>query len=374
MSMSTRKAAKLIAVLFTLIVLCYLALPSVWQAAWKESGSAVPAQPLHPWLKPGKADTNSKDPCGELISTQRQQGEVKPVDKASVAVARKSCLHGDILVTVRVDQAFGYRYGDIVTAEVLIDAGSQYQFDFSTLERGFVRFDAASAFELADEHSVTISQASAGDERIRYRIVTRLRAFVETGKQVPLVIDLFFTDTKVRNRLSTPEVLISYSSTLDTAKDLIDNNTGEIAVPVPWLSLLCYLAALLSGLPLPVVLIFNWIAANRKLTAEENFWQAIDPVLTRASKRGFAALEAEAVLRQLGLLWHCPAATPQEMLSAQMRQSSADGAALASVIGSCEQILYLSGENLDHRQLQEFVTALRRIVPRPWTMKGPKPR
>lgn len=360
------RAAQLVAVLMLIAISAYLALPSRWPAR----GDGLPAQPQHPWLRPGDADPGREDPCGEDIAGETDESESEPVDAASVAVARKSCRHGDVVVTVRVNPAFGYRYGDIVTAEVLIEAASTYTFDFSTLKRGFVRFDAASAFELADAESVTVSQSNPGGERMRYRLTIRLRSFVETGKQVPLVIDVFFSDGKMRSRLSTPEVLISYARTVDTAKELIDTSVGEVAVPVPWLSIIFYLLALVLGLPLPAVLMHKWMTGKRKLTAEESFWQTVEPVLRRAGKGGFGAAEAETVFRELGVLWKCQAATPQEVLALHGNENGADDKALSAVIESCQQILYQSGERLSGAQLQEFISALTKVVPRPWTRKG----
>lgn len=298
-------------------------------------------------------------------------------DPKPVNPVTKTCENGQIQVMVGNKQQFGNRIGNIVEVRVLLLVKDGVTIDFTSLQRGIMKFDGTDRFHLALDNPVTIT-SEKGDGKTLFTIDLRLQSFVPRPT-IAFNLDLRYATSMVAATqqpdwkvLTTPDFQVTTSNTLDNGEELLEGNMqpAMVALPPATRALLYTGIALLALWPLTAFII--WVARKRpgrKIPPHERAWQTLSWVFAEGDKSGYEERHYRHLVDALKGYLGVGTRTSEEVSS--MLKDDARHDTILSALKKCDTALYKARHDGDSTELlptdavAELIAQIKSIVPRP---------
>ncbi|MBX9685669.1 MAG: hypothetical protein K2X27_03140 [Candidatus Obscuribacterales bacterium] len=209
------------------------------------------------------------------------------------------------------------------------------------------------------------------------KIVFYVWTFVTTQKtQVEVKADFMYATMQLEDgqpdwrKATTPSINIGIRRTsTDNQVTILEGDIKEKASPQIPATLPFLVGAPLLMLPLFLALAFAGYARfmqPRKLSANEESWLLLDPVLTEASRSGFTLAHYKQIFYTLRRRFAVLAFDGDELTQALRKHKDLAGVdfAVVELVFGMESIFYARGNSASEEQSKAFIEGIKLILPR----------
>jgi len=287
----------------------------------------------------------------------------------------KKCDNDKVRVVVGNRQQFGNHIGDVVEIDVRIWLDPSTTIDFQSLERGVLKFDGTTAFQLAADRPVRISRTREGDLTL-YTIILRVQTFVPR-QAVPFSLDLRYAtdptddgnspDWKI---LTTPDYIVTTSKTLDNGTKMLEGNMQPAEIHTLLLVPMLFLGLLCSWVMVASAYLRDWLnrpGRVRTATADSytRAWEIFQQHFAASDPHGFDAGDMRRIGESLHLFLGTKSCTRTEV--EQLYHDDPRLPAISAALTMFDQFLYnpSAPSRLAPEEQERLMSLLRDIVRRP---------
>ncbi len=285
--------------------------------------------------------------------------------------ANKSCEFGKILIAVTTARHGTYRIGDTIVVDVYISTDPAVQLNFDNLMEQNALVFGTSDFELIPSPVLTTSEENG---RNQYHLQLRVRSFSTKPIQFVTVDLLYAVEFAEGNapawlRLTTPELMITTTSTLDHGEQPLQGDIQQRPVGRLWLANVLLAAGafviVTTVLFIAVQRTIKYLTRPRTVGANLVAWQQFDEILARGKAHGFVRADYAQIAAALRAFLAREPATLREI--SIVNKGDERLADIRSALRKLDAIVFAPvGEekSLSVKELEQLERELSRIVPR----------